>query len=99
MVYVDRLRAVAGFPCSRACHMTADSLGEMHAFAASIGMRHEWSQKDHYDLGPAKRRAAVRAGAVETGPHEMSYRVRRHGLGRKAGARRGWCFDGQEPRS
>jgi hypothetical protein len=62
------------------CHLTADTVAELHEFAARIGMRRSWFQSDtpagkrvlppvgswHYDLTPAKRAAAVRAGAVET---------------------------------
>jgi hypothetical protein len=50
------------------CHLTADSLDELHAFALQIGMKREWFQLGslpHYDLTPQRRKAAVDFGAVE----------------------------------
>lgn len=49
------------------CHLFADkeSPKELHLLATMIGMRREWFQGNHYDLTPAKRAAAIRAGAVE----------------------------------
>lgn len=51
-------------------HLIADSEDELHAFAASIGLRRSWYQGPpehefwHYDCIGSKRRAAVEAGAV-----------------------------------
>lgn len=56
------------------CHMLADTVAELHVFAANIGMRREWFQaysRPHYDLSRAKRAEAVRAGAVELGRTEL----------------------------
>lgn len=56
---------------NRWCHMTADSLDELHAMADRIGLKREWFQAAkrlhfcHYDLVPSKRILAVQAGAVE----------------------------------
>lgn len=55
----------------RYCHMTADSLDELHAFAESIGVKRCWFERSrrgvpHYDLNPEARRRAVEAGAIET---------------------------------
>jgi hypothetical protein len=51
------------------CHLTADTLEELHAFAAKLGMKREWFQdkvdRPHYDLTPGKRLQAIRLGAVE----------------------------------
>lgn len=51
------------------CHLTTDgSLEELHEFAKKIGMRREWFQEHrlmpHYDLSPARREAALAAGAT-----------------------------------
>jgi hypothetical protein len=50
------------------CHMFSDSLDELHAFAARIGLRRAWFQDGrfpHYDLNEWRRRMAVKAGVVE----------------------------------
>lgn len=79
-VYVDELRPWPA-PAERgarhvfgdgreSCHLSADAVDELHAFAARIGMRRAWFQAHpimpHYDLTPKRRAAAVRLGAVET---------------------------------
>lgn len=70
-VYVDELRVwPTRIACFRAgsCHLTADTLDELHAFAARIGLRRAWAQLDgrvpHYDLTAGRREAALAAGAV-----------------------------------
>lgn len=53
------------------CHMFSDSLEELHAMAAKIGMRRSWFQGPpehkfpHYDVSTTYRMHAVRNGAVE----------------------------------
>jgi len=82
-VYVDELRQwptrIRHFK-SGACHMTADTAEELHAFAARLGLRREWFQPhprlDHYDLTPAKRAKAVALGAVEMSMREQLIRLR-----------------------
>lgn len=55
-------------------HLTADSADELHAFAASVGLRREWFQSHrlwHYDIMTwSKRRRALRAGAVSVTPRQ-----------------------------
>lgn len=71
-VYVDRLRHRGwrlgrGVPV-QSCHMIADTLEELHAMAARIGMKRAWFQPKsfpHYDLVRSRRERAVAAGAVE----------------------------------
>lgn len=52
-------------------HLQADTVEELHAFAARLGLRREWFQQrsgrpepDHYDVMRAKRDRAIRLGAV-----------------------------------
>ena len=56
----------------RSCHLWCD-VGEeeqLHNFAKSIGLMRKWHQDEakhfvgHYDLTPAKRRLALKGGAV-----------------------------------
>lgn len=52
------------------CHMIADTIEELHAFAERLGFRRSWFQGDsdvpHYDIGTeGKRELAVSLGAVE----------------------------------
>ena len=59
-----------------ACHLTADTETELHAFAAKIGMKRAWFQPHallpHYDLTPFRRQAAINAGAIEI-THRATY--------------------------
>jgi hypothetical protein len=61
------------------CHLTADSIDELHAFARRIGLRRGWFQDHalapHYDLTPARRERAIAAGAVFV-PARTQARVR-----------------------
>lgn len=73
-VYVDDMRMKAqvgqGRP-ARWSHLMADTVEELHAFAAEIGLKREWAQHEddpvmfHYDVTDTKRRAAIAHGAVE----------------------------------
>ena len=68
-VYVDEvMRWPTKIRCFKAgsCHLTADSVEELHAFAERLGMRRGWFQGGrvpHYDLTPQRREAALRLGA------------------------------------
>lgn len=77
-VYVDEIRdwsliaKARGLRYTHWCHLTADTEGELHAFAAQLGLRRSWFQKKgdrdyrwHYDIVPSKRAQAVRLGARE----------------------------------
>jgi Protein of unknown function (DUF4031) len=77
-VYVDQVRSWGGsksFRWKESCHMYADSLGELHAMAARIGMKREWFQPHarlpHYDLVPRRRALAVQYGALEQTARQM----------------------------
>lgn len=69
-VYVDPLINY-GWKLGPSCHLTADTLDELHDFAINkCGMKRSWFQmsKDevpHYDLVKSRRDKAVKAGAIE----------------------------------
>ena len=62
-VYVDPLRS---YPHKRKqyAHMMADTLEELHAFAASIGVAKHWFHGDHYDLREAEWNTAISQGVT-----------------------------------
>lgn len=52
------------------CHMSADTLDELHEMADKIGLRREWFQISnsglpHYDISLGKKKLALKYGAVE----------------------------------
>jgi len=72
-VYVDDafIPARVGRVNARWCHLTADTQAELHAFAASIGLRRAWFQNKprtrgrwHYDVTESVRAKALTRGAV-----------------------------------
>lgn len=89
-VYVDPLfsgvatdaqaRRVGARNDNRWCHLFADSSDELRAFAARIGMKPQWIQhagtvREHFDLTPGRRAAAVRLGAIETDRRTLGQRI------------------------
>jgi hypothetical protein len=93
MILVDGIstHAAPGLRHKRWSHMVSDtSAQELHAFAAKLGLRREWSQErpkasaHHYDITPPKRALALRLGAVEVTGRELVLRnydgLRRRGL-------------------
>jgi hypothetical protein len=70
-VYVDEVMNHGGsatFRWKDSCHMYADTLDELHAFAKSIGLKRAWFQDKrlpHYDLNVGRHRAALAKGAVQ----------------------------------
>lgn len=83
-VYVDEL-----FPTEKthkwcydtACHLTADTIEELHKFALMLGLRRNYFQDHprhpHYDLTEGRRKAAIKLGAVETTAREKSEKARK----------------------
>lgn len=76
-VYVDPLKRCVpnkNWRWTSSCHLFADSLTELHEFAALIGMQRVWFQDHgtlpHYDLTERRRRLAVRYGALELSTSE-----------------------------
>jgi predicted kinase len=77
-ILVDELREYPGvrLPFDCWCHMATDgSFEELHAFAARLGLRRAWFQRDHYDLPPHGRAAAVALGAEEVSTSELLRRM------------------------
>lgn len=72
------------------CHMQADSLDELHAFATKIGLKREWFQPGsrpetaHYDVTMSKRAQALRLGAVAETTREGAGRRKRLTSARQA---------------
>ncbi len=65
---------------SHYCHLTADTLEELHEFAQRLGLRKGWFQGNrkypHYDLTANKRIQALGLGAVEISAREWIRRTR-----------------------
>lgn len=73
-VYVDPLSLHGRSSSSRwgrSCHLFADTVEELHDFAARLGLRRDWFQDKpklpHYDLNDVRREAAMELGATELG--------------------------------
>lgn len=51
------------------CHLVADSLDELHAFATKLGLKRRWFQDQgrypHYDVTVSVREQALRLGAMD----------------------------------
>jgi hypothetical protein len=80
--YVDELFVTEKTPqwrYAKACHLTADTLSELHEFAERIGMKREWFQNHprhpHYDITASKRKEAVKLGAVEIRARDRARRL------------------------
>lgn len=79
-VYVDELqRWPTTIRCFKggSCHLMADSLDELHAMAARLGLRRAWFQpvsSPHYDLTASKRERALELGAVFVPAREQARR-------------------------
>jgi hypothetical protein len=77
-VYVDD--AVVHWRGQRWAHLMADTLGELHAFAASLGIpRRAFQDKTsgaHYDVTTELRERAIALGAVAISRHQDRARMR-----------------------
>lgn len=73
----------------RFAHLVSDrSAGELHDFAARLGLQRAWFQGDHYDVPAEVRSRAVALGAEPVSPHELVRRLRAAGLRRGSRVRR-----------
>lgn len=79
-VYVDDARLA--WRGKRWSHLTADTLEELHGFAARLGLRREWFQEGsrfethHYDVTDSKREYAIFLGATPESTEEGAERRR-----------------------
>lgn len=75
MIYVDP--AVFKKPNGRKtyAHLVADTVAELHAFAASIGVKPHFFHKSasylHYDITGEQRDKAISAGAIQVSSKEL----------------------------
>ena len=77
-VYVDKLVDYS-WRHGPSCHLIADSVEELKAFAVQMGMRVEWFQprsSPHFDLTADGRDLAIRHGAVELTNREFVAKIR-----------------------
>lgn len=62
-------------------HLTADSLVELHAFAARVGVPirafHRGARHPHYDITATQRLSALRSGAYPVSPRDIVRITRR----------------------
>lgn len=83
-VYVDDAFVEGGWgKWSGGGHLQADTLDELHAFAARLGLRRQWFQtrpgrpeKDHYDLTRTRRDQAIYLGAIPEAVQDGTLRRR-----------------------
>jgi len=68
------------------CHMTADTLCELHDMASRLAMRREWFQIPpkasfpHYDIPEQRRAMAIEYGAIEVDARTSLYFAARLGV-------------------
>lgn len=57
------------------CHLVADSLDELHSFAAQLGLQRKWFQSKsfypHYDVTLSVRDRAIQLGAIDAGRKQI----------------------------
>ena len=58
------------------CHMTADSIKELHEFAQSIGIKRCWFHSSskrypHYDITDVQRLVAIDSGCIPVSQYEF----------------------------
>lgn len=89
MIYVDPLQRCkpvdesgGRWRWSHYCHLSADTIPELHQFAERLGLKPAYFQNlpglPHYDLTKTKRRLAIKLGAVEISAGEILRRVSPH---------------------
>lgn len=78
MVYIDQLKPcipTSIWPYDKACHLMADSLEELHEFAARLGLKRAYFQNHsrlpHYALTVGNHYKALKMGAVLVDHHKV----------------------------
>lgn len=75
MIYVDTAVYKKKNGRKKYCHLTADSIQEMHEFCQNLGIGkhfyHKGANHPHYDLNEVNRIKAIEAGAVEVSSKEF----------------------------
>lgn len=78
MIFVDD--AAIPYKGKLRYHLAADSLDELHEFAAKIGVKKCWYHNHrlvpHYDVNETQRLTAIDNGAVPMGTKEIILRAR-----------------------
>ena len=80
-VYVDQ--ATWPYRGKLYCHMVADTLDELHTFAALLGVKRAWFSNKrgrnhpHYDLSATKREEAITLGAIAVTSSDLVRVLRR----------------------
>ena len=84
-VYVDDLRVSlksSKWPYSKSCHLVADTIKELAAFAILMKLDNKWFQNKvdlpHFDLTDGMRRKAISLGAIEIDDHHLVAIARRN---------------------
>lgn len=76
-VYVDD--AAIMFRSKPRFHLAADSVKELHAFCAEVGINRCWFHNakghPHYDITDVQRLAAIKHGAISMTARELSFRT------------------------
>lgn len=67
-VYVDDAKIPYGRMLM--CHMVADGVAELHAFAGALRIRRSWFHRGHYNICQQKRAAALENGALAISQRE-----------------------------
>lgn len=75
MIYVDPAIFKKSNGRKSYAHLVADTITELHAFAASIGVKPHFFHKSasylHYDITSEQRDKAIAAGAVQVSSKEL----------------------------
>ena len=77
-VYIDDFNAPFGNMIM--CHLIADTREELLAMVDKIRVQRKWIQdygtpREHFDICLAKKKQAIKAGAIEIGFRELAHKT------------------------